>query len=206
MRRASGAVGLKEAVREHQNRQHLSPQQLEQLLAMQGVALERRRNPRRGLMSAVAGVVLAFAVGWLGVWSQLPPGPPVTELIADEVARNHLKREPMEVTTGDLPALRSYFHQLDFRPVDSDLLAAADTRLVGGRYCSLQGHIAAQLHFMTAAGDPGTLYQARYDPEVFGILPRPARGEAPVTVEARGVAVTIWVERGVVFAMAGAGP
>ncbi len=206
MKGSSTAMPLKEAVRAHQNRHHLPPRQLEQLLAMQGMATAPQRTRPRRLMATLAGMVLAFALGWLAVWHQLPPGPAVTELIADEVARNHLKQKPMEVRDGELPALRAYFEQLDFRPVESALLAAADTRMLGGRYCSLQGHIAAQLHFVTADGAPGTLYQARYDHETFGPLPRRSEGEAPVTVEARGVSVTMWVEQGVVFAMAGGEP
>lgn len=205
MKRTSRAMPLKDAVREHQNRHQLAPRQLEQLLAMQGGTKAGYRTSPRGLMSAVAGLVLAFGLGWLAVWYSQPPIHSITELIADEVARNHLKQKPMEVRDDELPVLREYFDQLDFRPVDSPLLAANDIRLLGGRYCSLQGHIAAQLRFRTADGDPGTLYQARYDPEVFGPLPRRGQGETPVTVEARGLAVTIWVEQGVVFAMTDTG-
>ncbi|MDZ7753892.1 MAG: hypothetical protein U5S82_20160 [Gammaproteobacteria bacterium] len=208
MKPTSRVVPLKDAVREQQSRYHLHPHQLDRLLAMQGKGMEasRRRTPPRGLMSAVAGMVLAFGLGWLAVWYSQPPAQSITELIADEVARNHLKLKPMEVRDDELPVLREYFDQLDFRPVDSPLLAANDIRLLGGRYCSLQGHIAAQLRFRTADGDRGTLYQARYDPEVFGPLPRRGQGETPITVEARGLAVTIWVEQGVVFAMTGASP
>jgi hypothetical protein len=204
MKRSSQTVTLKEAVQEYQSRYQLHPWQMDRLLAMQeeeGPKASPRRMPSRGLLSAVASVVLAFGLGWFAVWYGQPPTESISELIADEVARNHLKLKPMEIENGGLASLRAYFDQLDFRPVESKLLAAKDIRLLGGRYCSLQGGIAAQLRFTAPDGEMGTLYQARYDPDIFGLLPRQSQGETPVTVETRGLAVTIWVEQGVVFAM-----
>lgn len=204
MKRSSQTVTLKEAVQEHQSRHQLRPRQMDRLLAMQeaeGTKTPRRRIPSRSLLSAVASVVLAFSLGWFAVWYGQPPTESITELVADEVARNHLKLKPMEIKNGELARLRTYFDQLDFRPVESKLLATSDTHLLGGRYCSLQGRIAAQLRFTTPDGEMGTLYQARYDPVIFGLLPRQSQGETPIRVEARGLTVTIWVEQGVVFAM-----
>ena len=131
---------------------------------------------------------------------------PVAERIAQEVASNHLKLKPLEVQAADMDAIRTYFGELDFVPVDSELLASAEAELIGGRYCSIQGVTAAQLRVRGREGEGlSTLYQAPYQPDRHGDLPRLGQGETPLTLWAQGLPVRIWVEKGVLFALTGAG-
>lgn len=210
MKQHRQTVPLKQAVREHQAAHQLQPKQLDHLLAMQtelGVAKPSKAVTVRRPLLAVAGITLAFLLGWL-LRSQTPIGPdpgtnPMIAQIADEVAENHLKRKPMEVETGDIEELRAYLQQLDFQPVQPALLASADAALIGGRYCSIQGGIAVQLRVETADGKVRTWYQTRYDRKRLGEIPHRARGEPPIATMARGVPVQIWVEKGLLFAVAG---
>lgn len=122
--------------------------------------------------------------------------------IADEVARNHVKMKPLEVQTQQLSQLRDYFTQLDFTLVNSSLLNSSDSKMLGGRYCSIQGLTAAQIRFTANDKQHITLYEVQYDPNRYGVLPILERGQQPTELVVRGVAVSIWVEKGLLMATA----
>lgn len=125
--------------------------------------------------------------------------------IADEVARNHVKMKPLEVQTEQLSQLREYFTQLDFTPVSSSFLANTnngDSKMLGGRYCSIQGLTAAQIRFSQKDKQPITLYEVQYDSNLYGEQPILERGDKPTKLVVRGVAVSIWVEKGLLMAIA----
>jgi hypothetical protein len=102
-----------------------------------------------------------------------------------------------------MDGIRRYFTDLEFVPAESSLLASADLELLGGRYCSVQSVPAAQLR-VTSPGSNSlqTLYQTEYRKDIFGPLPVLENGEAPVTVNVKGITVRIWVEKGLLFALA----
>ena len=126
----------------------------------------------------------------------------MTERIALEVARNHIKLKPLDVETDSMEGIRHYFTDLEFVPAESSLLAGADLELVGGRYCSIQSVPAAQLRITVPYSNrQQTLYQTEYQKDIFGPLPVLERGHAPVTVNVKGITVRIWVEKGLLFAL-----
>jgi len=122
--------------------------------------------------------------------------------IAQEVLTNHLKLKNLDLETSSMTELRSYFDQLNFSPFYSKFLDNADFRLLGARYCTLQGVIALQFRFLTAEGEMVTYYQALYDNENFGKLPDVKEGSKPYVVNANGFAMSIWKEDGVVAVLA----
>lgn len=122
--------------------------------------------------------------------------------IADEVARNHVKMKPLEVQTQNLNQLREYFTQLDFTLVNSSLLDNSASKMLGGRYCSIQGLTAAQIRFKQDNGAPVTLYEVQYDPSLYGELPVLEQGQQPIEQVVRGVEVSIWIEKGLLMATA----
>ncbi|MFT4799487.1 MAG: hypothetical protein ACI9B8_002041 [Sulfitobacter sp.] len=75
----------------------------------------------------------------------MPVNKGVPQLIAAEVAKNHINMKPLEVQTGKLNELKDYFTELDFSPVQSSHFSAG--QLIGARYCSVQGVTAAQLRY-----------------------------------------------------------
>lgn len=202
---------LKQAVHEHQTAQRLNSEQLHRLLAMQTAQREPGHSLtiRRQLLalSAVAGITLAFLLGWLVQWQSMtviePGANPMIARIADEVVLNHLNLKPMEIEAGDIAELRAYFKQLDFHLVETALIASADSGLIGGRYCSIQEGIAVQLRMKSAGSAARMLYQTRYDSRRIGEIPNLDRGEQPITTMARGIPVKIWVEHGLLFALTG---
>ncbi len=124
------------------------------------------------------------------------------ESIAQEVARNHLKMKPLELKSSSMAEIAHFFAQLDFNPINSQVFPLGEKRLLGGRYCSIQGITAAQLRYLDAQGQLVTLYETAYDPQAFSPLPLTDKGEKPLVLYAKGLKMTIWVEKDLLFVSA----
>ncbi|WP_037470841.1 hypothetical protein [Shewanella waksmanii] len=120
--------------------------------------------------------------------------------IANEVAVNHIKMKPLEVKSRTLVPLRDYFTQLDFSVIASQRLASMPVALLGGRYCSIQGVSAARLRYQQADGPLVTLYEVPFDPILHKGIPQLAQGQEPLDITVRGIAVSLWVEHGLLMA------
>ncbi|MGF1645273.1 MAG: hypothetical protein ACFCUJ_16665 [Thiotrichales bacterium] len=149
------------------------------------------------VMLLIASIALPF------LWQGRISGD-TAQRIAEEVALHHLKLKPLDVEADQMPALAAYFTRLDFAVRDSSLVAeVGGTSLLGGRYCSILDVPAAQLRLQRAPGQMLTLYEAAYDPQAFPNLPNVDQGEPPLVQYARGIRVAIWVEKGLLFVLAG---
>lgn len=197
---------LLDAVREHFGKVSLSQDQLkelESLIADNTMPTNRGWRERRRLFgwAAVVAVTVLLAVTTLFAIQRFD-SIPMAEQIAMEVARNQIKLKPLDIETGSFENIRAYFTDLDFLPVESSLLADAHHRLLGGRYCSIQSVPAAQLRIEPRQGEPPqTLYETEYRRDVFGPLPVVENGDMPVVINTKGVRVSIWVEKGLLFAL-----
>ena len=197
---------LKDTVRAHFERQSLSSDQFEKLESLMGQrdstgATRHRSGPRAiGWMAGIAATVV-IAIGVL-MLVQGVDGTPMTERIAMEVARNQIKLKPLDITTSSFSEVRAYFADLDFVPTRSSLLANADFELIGGRYCSIQSVPATQLRVKLPTSEgTQTLYQTEYRKDVFGPLPVIEDGDVPVTINAKGMRISVWVEKGLLFSL-----
>lgn len=197
---------FKKAVRDYFDRRRLTEERLQRLMALEqehGGGLPRTGNQRRQglryLLFALAGISAGFALMLLVMNLQSTPVP---QLIAADVAENHINLKPADIETDNLDDIRRFFTGLDFLPIQSRLIAANEWELTGGRYCSIQSTSAAQLRIRhTQSNKMQTLYQVVYQKERFKDLPSMEEGEEPLVVSARGLRVKIWVERGILFAM-----
>lgn len=194
---------IDKALRDHLNKQRLDAGQLSALRALQdpGLAQQPEKRSKQPFWIASAAVLLA-AVLSLGLLLEFSGQGDLIDEIATEVVYNHLHMKPLEVNTPRIASIQDYFTGLDFKPVESRYVADQRLAMLGGRYCSLRGVTAAQLRFKSPVEDGvRTLYQVGYDPEIFRALPDYDRGDAPVSTWAKGIKVTLWVEKGVLFAL-----
>lgn len=200
---------FKDSVRKEFQKPELSEQQLNKLMAMQQQSDPEQQSPEihgrtkdisSWLRYAALASVLAFTLlaGFIAGDRYSSTDLPLTERIAQEVVYNHLKGKPLDIKTAAFAEASGYFSELGFRPFISSLF---DGQLIGGRYCSLQTEPSAQLRYTDEQGNLRTLYQTAYRDDLFAGLPSVEKGEAPVVAYANGIAVTIWVERGIVFAV-----
>ncbi len=122
--------------------------------------------------------------------------------IAEEVLTNHILIKQMDIETGSIEEVRNRFDKLDFAVLASRRLPHDSLTLLGARYCTLQGFIAAQLLFQTHEGEKVTHYQAAYNETRFGPLPDISLQQSPIILAERGYTVEIWREAGLVMARA----
>ena len=193
---------LKKIMHEHIESKTLTDEKLESLLQLQKGDVKKETQysnvPSRWL--AVAAVVF-FAVGNLFYFA-LTPELALEQRIGDEVAKNHINLKPLEIQTSSISSLRAFLSELDFLPAESVLLKGSSKRLIGGRYCSIQGVTAAQLRLKDSkTGQVQSLYQTIYDKKVFYDLPELKENQKPITIYSKGLAVDIWVEKGLLFAL-----
>lgn len=193
---------LKQVLREHFERESLSPTQLGQLQTLLGVAPPQ--PSRRRVLRYVAGLaVAALVLVMVGIWRLLPVSFDDPRLrVADEIALNHLAGKPLDIVSADLGVLRPHFARLEFALIGSAEVVRQSWQLDGGRYCSVQTIPAAQLRYRRSDGAAVTVYQAPYRPALHGELAELSTGEPPYVAEVRGVVVHLWVERGLLLATA----
>ncbi len=140
---------------------------------------------------AVAASLLLILFG--GVFL-LQPGHNANWLVAKEIAVNHNKHLAIEFPTSDYHELNRLMDKLDFSSVISKRLPPGQYRLLGGRYCSIQGQLALQLKLQDRAGNRYTLYQAPLNKLLTGIQ----QGEQVID----GVRITLWREAGLLLGLA----
>lgn len=116
--------------------------------------------------------------------------------IVNEVAYNHNKQLVMEINTADLTKIAGYLSQLGFSLIRSKQLPEGQWKLLGGRFCSINGKLAAQLRMHNRENDQiYTLYQA--------LLPRQMADMNQIEEYADGVRVNLWQEQGLLLGLAG---
>ena len=195
-------ITLKEGIQKQVDTIELTNNQFDELIRMQNTFANKRSYGKRPIITKIAGiaasVILAFVVGIFYSNQQSTMG----EKIAYEVSKNHLKLKPIEVSSNQLNDLREYFTMLDFNLVHTNILSDPNWELLGARYCTIQGHTAAQLRLKNKlTGNIETLYQAPYYAKQFNNIPTKEANQSPLEEYAKGMSVKIWVEKDVLFAL-----
>lgn len=106
------------------------------------------------------------------------------------------------IQTKDINKIKQYFTEPGFNPIKPVILTSNGQTLLGARYCSIQGIAAAQMRLKNStSGEIQSLYQTIYDKKTFKTLPDIIEGEKPLTVYSKGLAIDIWLEKGLLFAL-----
>ena len=190
---------LKNVVHDFIEKKSLSEKQLESLMQLQQASVKKESNVKYRWIAIAA--VFFIMMGNVFYFS-MSPELALDQRIGSEVAKNHINLKPLEIQTSSMDVIRSFLTELDFSPVESILLKGSSKKLIGGRYCSIQGVTAAQLRLRDSeTGQIQSLYQTVYDKKVFYDLPLLKENQKPITVYSKGLAVDIWVEKGILFAL-----
>ena len=174
---------------------------LEDRLSAHAADTSKHRVNRRRLTVSGIAAVLALAIG-------IPLGndayrshraDALIDAIALEAVNNHLKLKPLEIESPDLGEVLAYFEKLDFDLVASESIAGnPGDRLLGGRYCTIQGIDAAQLRIRSGNGELSTWYEGILPPEELALIPG-IDNDSPAVRTLKGLQVRVWREYGVVF-------
>ncbi len=204
---------LKQAVKHKVESENLEDSHLDELLTMQKVmAMEdhdsvlgpwaAKRFPLFSVASLLAFVVFSSALLFYQPWRHAQDIP---YEIAQEVVQNHLKLKPLDLKANSMVAVKGFFTQLDFSPVNSnvmvDYFSLAEKTMLGGRYCSIKGVTAAQLRYQETEGHLSTLYEVSYDADLYGAMPNADNNEPPLQLMIKGLQVSMWLEKGLLMVL-----
>jgi len=194
-------VNIDRSVKAYYEQAELSEEQLQKLALMQesaemsqqeeGVSTVRKQRLPNGWLRimAAASIVLALALIFV-----INPDS-VTERVAQEVAMNHNKALTVEYPTNSYEVLSKQMDKLDFTLRVPSEAVQQGLALVGGRYCSIQGQLAAQIKLSDSDGRIYTLYQTHSGEQLKSIN----AGQ----LQLDHVDIQLWEEQGLLFALAG---
>jgi len=117
------------------------------------------------------------------------------EDVSRQVAKNHLKALEMEHRTNDYEELAEALGKLDFALVAPNF-SNEGYQLLGGRYCSIDQQIAAQINLKDMAGERCTLYQFKLPVNLLARFPDRRR------LMVDGLTVELWKENGLGMGLA----
>lgn len=202
-------IFLKDATKKHFEKQALSQAQLntfEKMIKEENVnGFSKSNNTQNKKETGVSlyfnkwlsfAAMLILCVSSVLFWSFPEKEQGLT--IAKEVVKNHIRLRPLEVNSENFDIVGTYFTQLDFNLTKSKLINNNhQLTMLGGRYCSIQSEIAAQLRYQDKQGNVHTLYQVGYDPEIFDDIQNNLQASI---YDVDGFKVSIWVEKGLLMA------
>ncbi|MGH7820256.1 MAG: hypothetical protein ACREQ9_10815 [Candidatus Binatia bacterium] len=201
------ATSLRDHLKEYYAERALSPATLERLRSLTEVSRKARRSggrrserqrSRRLAAIDVAGLVAGGRVALvvLGplVGSRAGDGEALAQAIGREIALNHSKQLAVEFPAPDYDGLRAAMGKLDFVLVRPSKPDASELRVIGARYCSIQGRIAAQIHLEDLSGRPHTLYETSLNRELEAV--------PNCSMEIAGARIRLWREAGLLLGLA----
>lgn len=220
----SNIKSLDKTLKEHYSSKSLSGNQLNTLLSMQVNSIESEKSSRvdsmsesklqskykssrfRRLLPYIQSYRYAFYVtafllmgSMLAVYKLLDQAAltPFSQRIMSEIVYNHKQDMPIEVSSNSLNDIGKYLSKLDFSIVLPSSLSNSEWQFLGGRYCSLNGKLAAQLKVKNLKSNVVyTLYQAHSDVSIGNL-------EAEIKNDViEGIDVSIWREQGLLLGMA----
>ncbi len=197
---------LGEHISDHYASQALDPAQLEGLKRIvaeadreHGLVEPARRWHARHWLSVAAAVVLLLVSGVTLqrlLADRAGAGDPaaLSAAIVREIARNHRDGLAIQFPASGYAKLREGMGRLDFALRAPSLPEAAGLSMIGGRYCSIRGQVAAQIKLEDAQGRPSTLYQTRFAEGLEKVV------ESEHHLE--GLRIRLWREGGLFFGLA----
>jgi hypothetical protein len=195
-------VDIDRSVKAYYEQAELSEEQLQKLVAMQGKVptaqqevptVQQQAQSNQWLRrSALAAASIMVAVMLFIVSGQNDVS--IAKRVAQEVAMNHNKALAVEYQTDSYEVLSQSMDKLDFTLRAPLTVFEQGLELVGGRYCSIQGELAAQIKMTDDAGRVYTLYQTRSN-EVLHAIDKNRLSLEQVNIQ-------LWEEQGLLFALA----
>lgn len=213
--KGANKVTLPKAIKQHYADVELSGDQLEQLTTLgqrqqSEQQTDRSQTQRQDdaytnswwttLLSWLQGhrypVAAALVIITIAITTPFLGGGNILNQVVDEVAYNHNKQMTMEIETANLDEITSYLSKLGFALIGSHELSTIEWEILGGRYCSIQGKLAAQLKVRNREDNRTyTFYQA--------LMPQQMANIGQVENYVDGVKVVLWQEQGLLLGLAG---
>jgi hypothetical protein len=185
---------IDDQIRDYYASQRPSPQTVARVKQMMraGAPVRPRRRLWIGVAAAVAIVVTTLI--WTAAHRVLPSPQQVAASVARQAAFGHNEKQELEFRVTTCAELQRKMRSLDFTLVEPAMMKEMNMRIVGARYATLAGEMAAQIVYVDSHGVPCTLYEVRSTDQLARIAP----GEHQID----GVRVAVWNEKGLVMVLA----
>ncbi len=185
---------IDEQIRDYYTSQRPSPQTVARVKQMirAGAPVHSRRRLWIGI--AAAGVIAVTTVIWTAAHRVLPLPQQVALTVARQAAVGHNEKQELEFRVRRYGELQNKMKSLDFTPVEPAMMTRMNMHIVGARYATLAGVIAAQIRYVDDHGVPCTLYEVRSAGQLAVLV----SGEQQVD----GVRVNLWREKGLLMVLA----
>lgn len=179
---------LDQSVNDYYQSKTLSSSRMQAILAQSQRTRRRRRYPA---FAAAAMLMIAIA----GTLHQRSLHSQRIAVALQEAAMNHATRLQLDVEAQTIPTLQASLEKLPFDLVLPQGGLYERLALIGGRYCTISGNLAAHLKF----ADPGTneQYSLFITPVASNLKEMVSKPE-----DVSGVEVKLWQENDVVYALA----
>jgi len=185
------STSFKTKLQNHYELQTLSESQVNTLQALSFVQEESKSQRSMKPLLAIASSLLIGISFYIINFTGLN-----YDDISQEIAYNHNNQMQMEVFSDSIHYIQSHLNRLDFSLAEPAFLEGQNWKLVGGRYCSINGKIAAQLQIKNIeTSDIYTFYQAKLPDPFLNIIQDKA-----ILVD--GVEVKMWQEDGLLMGLA----
>jgi len=180
---------LDEQIRDYYQTQQMSGERLQSLL-------EKTPGQRRYVgpaMFAMAAVMVVTLVASMLYQHML--GREQTRLVLREAAMNHATKPELDVEATQMSQLQAKLQKLPFMLAMPSDRNYGDLSLLGGRYCTIRGNLAAHIRFADPQGGKQlSLFMTSDSTDLGGI------GDDAATL--LGTSVRLWRENGVFYAIA----
>ncbi len=185
---------IDEQIRDYYTSQRPSPQTVARVKQMirAGAPVHSRRRLWIGIAAAV--VIAVTTVIWTAAHRVLPLPQQVALTVARQAAVGHNEKQELEFRVRRYGELQNKMKSLDFTPVEPAMMTNMNMHIVGARYTTLAGAIAAQIRYVDDHGVPCTLYEVRSAGQLAVLV----SGEQQVD----GVRVNLWREKGLLMVLA----
>lgn len=161
---------------------------------LQAILTQSQRSRRRRMYPVFAAAAMLLVIVAGALHQQSLDGQRVSVAL-QEAAMNHATRLQLDVEAETLPSLQKDLDKLPFYLILPKGGLYERLTLIGGRYCTISGNLAAHLKFT----DPGTneQYSLFVTP-----LARNLKSMVSEPEQISGVEVKLWQENDVVYALA----
>jgi len=154
---------LDQKVKDHYQQQKLSAHKIQHLMEMQSLQSEKdetrswRQRWEKQRRLSIAALFMICILGGI-VFSTPSPFDSLQTRISKEIAMNHNKHYEVDFVSNSFSQLNAKMHKLDFNLAFPKKLLNSGYKVLGARYCSIQGGIASQVKLQNSLGKTVTLY------------------------------------------------
>jgi hypothetical protein len=184
---------IDDQIRDYYTSQGPAPHTVARLKQMIRTGTPLRSRRLKWIASAAALAIALTTLLWSAAHRVVRSPQQIAAGVARQAALGHNEKQELEFRVASCAELQRQMKSLDFTLVEPAIMKEMNMRIVGARYATLAGEMAAQILYVDPQGVPCTLYEARPADQ----LARVATGDHQID----GLRVSVWKEKGLIMVL-----